>query len=376
MLGYLHGLYLAEGLLIMKSSRLNGALIALVAMQALSGCMTKKHYSDAVLYEPKPSDANQMIYVASDMSSNPIYVTKNSSFKLEIDYIRPGWMHQGKAFKAPNLESKDWGRKKVNHFYGKELWLLTKIESLSSNDVFERDSKIYYKFTNVKLNSASFLKVALDSDEKTVFAHTADGSYRVTMRLYEVDGFRMKQFILNAYDENPGLFDIIKGGGEMILSTLNSAVGSQASSFISGLLGYSVKDKSAIERILMKNNATIEMSATFHILRSADGKTEPGKISSKNFILYDKLKSEPDKYSVDNMGEYSQRLDAMHAAELNIDRVPSCRDKKVVAGCVFDTRSFIKLKLTEYVPVPDQNKGARDPLPMDVQAFMKGYKPD
>lgn len=365
----------------MKDMRLSLRISAAIAGVAtlLSACATN-HYSEAILYQATDLSQSPTLYAASDIGNNPVYVSPDAKFKLEIEYLRPGWIHQGKFKTAPTPEASSWYRRQASHLYGKELWLLTKIESLSNNDVFERDSKVYYKVTNVKLNSASFLKVALDANETQIFSHAADSAYRVTMRLYEVDGFKLKRFLLNSYDSSPGLPGILDAGKATLLSTISGLAGTAVSEFLST----NSQDKSALERVLLKNNATIEMNATFNILRGTTNLPKAGEVKTTHFILYDKFKSEEWQYNFNDSASYKKQIEGVYRDKINIASLPTCEASTLpptdLKECAPDKRSFIKMRLTELTQNNDEpNKGIKnstgDTLLLQEQ-FNRSYKSD
>lgn len=167
-----------------------------------------------------------------------------------------------------------------------------RIETLSTGDVLERSKKTYFKSSNIKLQSASFLPIALDIAEKDVFAHEADSSYRITFQLYEVDGLALKRVISNAYG-TPGFSDLFTG----MLSHLNGGLKLLSGSLFHEALGGAADDKSVLERVLLKAGASLEFKGSVLIVRAAAASPQNGADASaaeikQEYLLYDKLKSE------------------------------------------------------------------------------------
>lgn len=306
----------------------------LLVLLTFCGCTTN-HFSEAILYKQKSNN----IYEIPSTGNNPIYVDTDSVFQLKIDYLQPGWIHNGES--SPTLDDdkyKGFEKKITSHLFGKELWLLTRIESLSAEDVLERQSKTYYKTTNIKINSESYAKVALDTSEKIVFTHGADNPYRITFKLYEVEGFDLKKAAVRAYDDSPGLAGIFITIGQTISSTL----GSLAGSIVTDLWKSASEEQLFIERILLENDATLEFQGTIHILRKDGvlGVNLPLKITS--YVLYDKFKSEGWDTNYSDKSSYEKMK---MEKDTDIDISQQFANK-------IDKRSYIKLELTEAISGP------------------------
>ena len=315
-------------------------LIILTLTVVIGGCSTN-HYSEAILYKQK-ADVEH-IYQIPDSGNNPIYVDSNSIFELEIEYLQPGWIHNGESMPTLNDDSHIGFEKKITtHLYGKELWLLTKIESLSSDDVLERNSKTYYKTTNIKLNSESYAKVALDQSEKVIFTHEADSQYRIIFKLYEVEGFNIKKAAIKAYDDSPGLAGIFLVIGETITSTL----GSLAGSIVTDLWKSANEEQLFVERLLLENDATLEFQGALHVLRKDGILNVNTPIQESQYVLYDKFKSDNWDTHFSDKETYQKRKKEKDQ-EIDISKGTDS----------LDTKSYIKLKVTEALPAPSERLG-------------------
>jgi len=315
-------------------------LISFIVSFALIGCSTN-HFSEAILY--KHSSGN--IFNIPSTGNNPIYVDSNSVFKIEIEDIKPGWIHNGVTMpKLDENQYKSFSRKITSHLYGKELWLLTKIESLSSDDVLERNSKTYYKTTNIKFNSESFSKIALDQSEKAIFAHSADSQYRITFKVYEVDGFNIKKAAVKAYDDSPGLAGILS----TISKTITSTLGSLAGSILTDLWKNASEEQLFVERLLLENSATLEFQGSLYVVRNDEILTNHMPIVETRYILYDKFKSEGWDTNYTNKVSYIARK---QEKDQSVDISPP-------TGNAVDTKTYIKIKITQ--ALPDQSSKAKD----------------
>jgi hypothetical protein len=332
--------------------------IILAFIVATTGCSTN-HFSEAILYKKTTGST----YGVPKTGNNPVYVDSKSVFQLEIEYLQPGWIHNGESM--PTLDDDSYiGFKKniTRHLYGKELWLLTKIESLSSEDVLERNSKTYYKTTNIKLNSESYAKVALDQSEKVIFSHEADSQYRITFKLYEVDGFDIKKAAVKAYDDSPGLAGIFLTIGQTITSTL----GSLAGSIVTDLWKSANEEQLFVERLLLENDATLEFQGALHVLREDGILNASTPMKNTEYVLYDKFKSDAwDTKFSDKASYQARKLEK----DQNIDISPP------VAGSV-DTKSYIKLKVTEALSNPSSAAIGIAPLAPNHIEFLNSIKID
>lgn len=304
---------------------------ATLAFCLLSGCSTN-HFSEAILYQKKPGTA--ATFESIQDGNNPVYVSSDSIFSIGIEHIQPGWIHNGETQPTLN-DSKYRGFKKgiTSHLMGKELWLLTKIESLNNEDILERNIKTYYKTTNVKLNSESFSRIALDVSEKDVFTHGADSQYRVTFKLYEVDAFDLKKASAMAYDKSPGIAGVLLTAGQAITSTLGAVTGS----IVTDLWSSARKEQLFIERLLLENDATLEFQGSIILLRKDDVLSAKSPIKSQEYILYDKFKSEDWNTVYSNKETYIER----RKERLNDIDIAAVTDGSI------DRKSYIKIKVTQ-----------------------------
>lgn len=329
-----------------------------IPLLILTGCGTN-HFSEAILYKKNTGS----IYEIPETGNNPIYVDSESVFQVEIEYLQPGWIHNGESM--PTLDDDSYvgfDENITSHLYGKELWLLTKIESLSSEDVLERNSKTYYRTTNIKLNSESFARVALDTSEKVIFTHGADSQYRITFKLYEVDGFDIKKAAVKAYDDSPGLAGIFVTIGQTITSTF----GSLAGSIVTDLWKSASEEQLFVERLLLENDATLEFQGTLHILREDGILSTATPMKNTQYVLYDKFKSEGwDTQYSDKASYQARKLEK----DQNVDIAPS------PTGSI-DTKSYIKLRVTEALSNPASAARGIAPLTNTHIDFLNSIKVD
>lgn len=332
----------------------------------LVSCSTN-HSVQATLYkEEKPESS---VYKFVGFSSNPIFVDEKSTFEIRMTKIRPGWIHQGVKQKKPleqwnaiqNCEENEatvdkvlqkrcfytnWDNDIADQLYGKELWVLTKIESVNANDVLEKSNKVFFKATNVKLNALSFLPIPLDVSELDLFTHRADSAYRMTIKIYEVQAFNIKREAFKTYSSNPGLIGLFASAGNVLKNTLG-ALGGEV---IENWWEKNNEDEQFVERILLSHGAVVEFQGSIHILRKKNQLSlAKGHLSkAQEYLLYDPYKSRDFDSAFEKKDTYAKNLlDLSQDVDLNVDRID---------------RTFIKLRVEQsltHIPETEEILKAR-----------------
>ena len=283
-------------------SRTKKRILACLLMSTLfAGCaIAERHSSNAALLtESEPKKDKYALARDTDFSapvaygSNPVYIYTDSKFVISIDRVYAGWLKPENASVSNEAESGAGFRHEVvDHFRGKELWLLTTIHSLNTKDPLEANTKLYVKATNVKYDGGSFSLVPLDSDERIVFAHDSDSSYRITFRLYEVDGLTVKRELLRL-SQNPGLI----GAAEDILLTLKGTFGALAGDVLKRYFDRWREEPLAFERLLLTFGAVEEFHGEILLVRDGShprsgqkNTNSPENLVDHNYLLVDFFK--------------------------------------------------------------------------------------
>ncbi len=273
-------------------------IFLLVGVFCLSGCesLSKRHATRAILFaqekdvtqkqsttEQPKDDTNFVIAPQKSplYSGNPVFIHNNTKFSIRIDEINPGWIYREKPTKSSrtsNANSKGGSgsatssnpyhpisREQFDHFRGHELWLLVTVSSLNVNDPLETKSKRYFKATNVKFDAQSYSLIPLDSEEKYIFTHESDSSYRVKFQLFKVSEFSVKKELAKI-SKNPGII----GAGKAVLETLKNTAGSLAGDVIQSLWDDKASEALALERFLLSAGATMEFNGELVVLRDGD----------------------------------------------------------------------------------------------------------
>lgn len=272
--------------------------IILVITLLFVGCesLSQRHATRALLLTVDPqSDVNNFRYSLKNpidnkfYSGNPIFIHSDTKFSIKIEEISAGWIYKensssnyqsdGQGYNDLSLPSYDPNiipADQFNHYRGLDLWLLTTISSLNPNDPLETKNKRYFKATNVKFDSQSYSLVPVDSDERYVFTHESDSSYRVKFQLYSVKGFAVKRE-LSKIASNPGVW----GVGSAFLTTLKNTFGSVVGDVVASSWNEKISEDLAIERFLLSVGATEELHANLVVVRKDSFENRRGEFDVK-----------------------------------------------------------------------------------------------
>jgi hypothetical protein len=293
------------------------------------GCvLTEGNSTKAVLFVDKDKNDTHRVVQDKDefyYGSNPVFIATDSKFSISLNKIFPGWIKQNK-----NVDDKNSGISyhTKNHLRGKELWLLTTIKSIDVSDPLEVNSKVYFKASNVKFDSESFSLVPIDTDERNIFTHESDSSYRVSFQLYEVDGVSLKREILKI-TQNPGVIGAVLALG----TTLKSTVGAIAGDVIVNKFKEFTNEPLAFERLLLKLGATEEFNGQFTVLRSGSFEEMNGNSNDKSLIT--------NKYALIDL--YKDKLDSINPQSFNT-KEKYINELINVRSCVYKFKGGLKNK--------------------------------
>ena len=258
-------------------------------------CEIESKDSNCQLFQISKSDKNEFPY----FSGNPVFVSHDSKFSIELKEIRPPLLSYYTTFDSSYKLIDDIGETIFRKKYGplsskeieyntrnKQLWLLTTIRSQSVDDPLEANSKTYVKSTQVKWDSGSHLLVPLDKKEKIVFTHDADSSYRILFQLMEVNSLEVKKQLAILRNQT-GLTNLVETGYRTVLELFNTAVGKDLIlDKIDGIL----KNDTAFQRFLLSIGATVEFVGEFTVLRKDKSFSEEFSsklVKNEEFYLID-----------------------------------------------------------------------------------------
>ena len=275
----------------MQKSKL--LIIVIATLLLLSAC-TSKHTSRAILYKEDNHGIYSLVMTTGKpdnpmngrlIGGNPIFLPANSVYDLTLEELRPGWFHlpnkriSTSAFSMPQLDTKDWDLAQEEYLQGREIWLVTEITQLNPSDPLELSSGRYISASNVKLDMISFGAIPLSKDEKKVFHIDRSSNYRISFKVYEVNGIAFKQALAKIYN-NPGLVGIANSSFDTVKQIFVSIVGPTV---------FHTDDKGTllIEQALLESDGSLEFKGTINVLRTDAEKADT------EFLLYDVVKSDP-----------------------------------------------------------------------------------
>ncbi len=221
------------------------------------------------------SHPNRLFNSAPIYGSNPVFIAEDTKFSIEINEIKPPALSYRKLLgraKDDLDRARDYTFKKYGPYSNsvvegnirnKELWLLTTIKSQNVADPLEANSKVYVKSTQVKWDSGSHLLVPLDKNEKVVFTHESDTSYRVRFQLMEVDALAVKKELAILRNQS-GFLNFLQVGVTTLVELLNTAVGKE---YINSKIDPILQNDTAFQRFLLSLGATVEFVGEMIILR-------------------------------------------------------------------------------------------------------------
>lgn len=320
-----------------------------VLTSLLAGCATDRSYR-AVLLDQENPDRYDVIEDGTGryISGNPIFIGKDTQFSIRMNAVSPGWISQrfapSSALKREDSASTDSTSAMRDHFKSKELWILTRIKSVSPADILETRSKQYFKASNVKFQTEAFALIPLDEAERVVFSHLSDSAYRITIEVFEIDSFRLKQEIAMA-GQNPGVSQVLLDAAGTVTNILGAAVGDHVVSRLKSL----ADQPFAMERMLLEIGATREFSGEILVQRDTRAFSElyPGEsFMSQNYFLVDWIKSggatPPDGLTL--LSEVNHRREIL---EFRKACLVTGADADACKGLANESLSFVEIQVDE-----------------------------
>ncbi len=250
-------------------------LMLLMITLLVTACGHTRHGTRAHVYEqtaPSPADDSASRWhrprdteTGAQYGQNVVFVSNDSKFSIQLGRVNPGELLRQTPIDSatgngPSLRG--ISRVEKDNLIDKELWILTTISSLNPDDPLELRGKKYFKSSVLHLDSMDHSLIPLDEAERVLFTHESDTSYRVEIRIFEVDGALLKREIALAA-EDPGLVEVVEAGAKTVLGTLGSAIGPTVSNAFKRYRDQPL----AMERLLLASGAVEEFSGRFVVVR-------------------------------------------------------------------------------------------------------------
>lgn len=282
-----------------KVSQATWLFLGFAALYILSGCTTT-HATRAFLYEHDARTPAVYSLMEKDgrlLSGNPIFLPKQKMFVLNIDEIRPGFIHFKElhikkrdsvdSFEKPSPNDKDYSLPQEEFFKGRELWIIVQAFQLKSNDPLRLSPKIYTHTTHVHFDQESFGGIALSDDERKIMDIDTSSDYDIIFKVYEISGFTYDQILARAYNQY-GIGSIATGVGKTVWETVKTLLGPS-------IVPTDDKGGIAIEQILLRAGARLELTGRLSINRFEPTSAAAGAVAiypARQFLLYDVVKSD------------------------------------------------------------------------------------
>ena len=260
-------------------------LIIILLIVFLSGCKTYKiNASKAHLFDVKKcSDSSEFkkqclqqrgVYKNEQFhvfGSNPVFIAKDSKFSVEINAIKPPSLYYDSLSENVPFSSVGNGKKYgplsgqniEKNIRDRQLWLLTTVRSQNISDPLEANSKVYIKSTQVKWDSGSHLLIPLDKDEKAIFTHESDLSYKVSFQLLEVNALSVKKQLAILRNQS-GIANLLQTGLNTLADLVHVSIGKD---ILKEKVNPILQNDTAFQRLLLSIGASVEFFGDILILR-------------------------------------------------------------------------------------------------------------
>lgn len=209
---------------------------------------------------------------------NAVSIPPDTDFQVRIDELHLGFLHNNLSKMQPGKND----RHRHEGLGGKEIWVLATAYSLDPNDPLGLNEKRFAKAFSVKVDQESFSFLPHDDLESIIFDGRSSQSYRLTIRVYEVDGFQLRKVFAQTTGKGIAreLYDAASG---VIASTTNVLFKEFVESAKQRL-----EEPLTFERLMLTLGASIEFMATVDINR--DGHMEKWPDRPVRYALWDKNK--------------------------------------------------------------------------------------
>lgn len=231
-----------------KKKPLLKLLCVTTAFTLLSSCA--KHYYNAHLYDGSSGSYELAQEGTVYVEGAPGIVTVD----LKSVYV-------GNIQRNFDLSTNSLGYENKRGVYkDKEVWIVCKAESIDNQSPLAPSEVNSVGFTSVKIDQSSNTTIPISGRESQILKLTADRDYLVTMKIYEVDAYKLKKILY----ENRNT-DLLKWA----YTTVDSAIKTTGNIIAGTLLDkFRTLDQSAIEEYLLAAGSDLEFKGTFYLLNA------------------------------------------------------------------------------------------------------------
>ena len=265
-----------------------------------------------------------------------IYVPQDSRFSFKLDAVNLGWINQGidktlHPMKLDGLKGNRLSKKEAKFLRDRNLWIVFEITSESAREPLRTNSKKIIITSLIKYDAGSFGLLPMD-EEDISFSLDAIRPYPVKLTIYEIKKLNKKRIFSNGLKENSGIWKMITGTYDTLLSTGSSLIGDD---IFDDFFKREYGEDLAMERIALLTGAKKQFQASFSIYRSPEKATDQtAKFDTYAFVdrhrNYStegtkpvKIKRELESITVGNANNYHEVLTENYEKDFNPDRYGS-----------------------------------------------------
>ena len=262
-----------------------------------------------------------------------IYVPQDSRFSFKLDAVNPGWINQGidktlHPMKLDGLEGSRLSKKEAKFLRDRNLWIVFEITSVSAREPLRTNSKKIIIPSLVKYDAGSFGLLPMD-EEDISFSLDAIRPYQVKLTIYEIKELNKKRIFSNGLKENSGIWKMITGTYDTLLSTGSSLIGDD---IFDDFFKREYGEDLAMERIALLTGAKKQFQASFSIYRSPEKATDQtAKFDTYAFVDRHRnyslengtIKRELESITIGNANKYHEVLTKNYEKNFKPDRYGS-----------------------------------------------------
>lgn len=185
-------------------------------------------------------------------------------------------------------------------YSGFETWIVAEAVSIDNQNPLLPAEDRHVGFTSVKTDQEAFAPIPISQKESKLFKLPRARDYRVTIKVYEVDGYRLKKALYGAKDTDLArwVYTTTTGALEALDNALTKS--------LFDVLRKKSDEENALEELLLSIGSDLEFEGTFYLLQNRE-RNEITSIASKGelktYALVDILRSKFDHdgdYHTDN----------------------------------------------------------------------------
>lgn len=253
----------------------------------VAGCASPHHYK-AYLFKGESGDVSDRTF--SRIVDGAIYHEydeardENDVIEVSVNNVYLGQLHRDFLDK----EGKPVIDNDAQVYSGFETWIVAEAVSIDNENPLMPAESRHVGFTSVKIDQEAFAPIPISRKEAALFKLPRARDYRITIRVYEVDGYRLKRALYGAKDTDLAQWAYTTATGA--LETLDNAL----TKSLTDIARRKSEEDNLIEELLLSIGSDLEFQGTFYLLQNRDGNQDSyikRGTKSKTYALVDILRS-------------------------------------------------------------------------------------